>query len=104
MRVSFAFRHAFARLAGFTLALAFGQATFAQQGTGSIFGTVTDAQGALVAGARIEVINAQTGAIFRTQTAEAGRCGHEFLYRSHCGRGQARRSNQPQRHAVGHAH
>jgi len=44
----------------------------AQQSTGTISGTVTDSQDAAIAGARVEVANVDTGAIFRTQTNELG--------------------------------
>ncbi len=54
------------------IVLVLGGCAAAQQGTGSIFGTVTDPQGAVVAGARIEVMNVETGAVFRTQTSESG--------------------------------
>ncbi|MBM3747748.1 MAG: TonB-dependent receptor, partial [Acidobacteria bacterium] len=43
-----------------------------QQGTGTISGTVTDAQQALVVGARIEVVQVGTGSVFRTRTNESG--------------------------------
>lgn len=72
MQPRFASRHAFAPVAALALGLVLCRAARAQQGTGSIFGTVTDPQGAVVAGARVEVINAQTGAVFRTQTTETG--------------------------------
>lgn len=44
----------------------------AQQSTGTISGTVTDAQDAVVVGAQIEVANLDTGAVFRTKTNEQG--------------------------------
>ena len=45
---------------------------FAQQGTGTISGTVTDPQDAIIASARVEVANVDTGALFRTRTNEQG--------------------------------
>ena len=44
----------------------------AQQGRGTISGIVTDAQGAAVPGATVEVRNSGTNAAFRTATNEAG--------------------------------
>lgn len=44
----------------------------AQQGRGTISGTVTDQQGALVPGASIEIRSVGTNAIFRTTTNEQG--------------------------------
>jgi hypothetical protein len=45
---------------------------YAQQGTGTISGTVTDPQGAVVAGARVEVARVDTGSVFRALTNERG--------------------------------
>ena len=47
-------------------------AALAQQGTGTISGTVTDPAGALVAGAAIEIRNTGTNAVFRTSTNMQG--------------------------------
>jgi len=44
----------------------------AQQGKGTISGTVTDPQGAVVAGAQVEIRNVGTNAVFRTATNESG--------------------------------
>jgi hypothetical protein len=44
----------------------------AQQGTGSISGLVTDPQNAVVAGARVELIQIETNAAFRTRSNEQG--------------------------------
>jgi hypothetical protein len=44
----------------------------AQQSTGTISGTVTDAQDSVVVGAQIEVANLDTGAIFRAKSNEQG--------------------------------
>ncbi len=44
----------------------------AQQQTGTIFGTVTDQQNAIIPGARVEVVNVNTGATFRTRANESG--------------------------------
>lgn len=44
----------------------------AQQSTGTISGTVTDAQDSVVVGAQIEVANLDTGAVFRAKTNEQG--------------------------------
>jgi len=49
-----------------------GATVWAQQGTASIFGTVTDPQGAAVAGATVEITNQATGAVFRTRTTDTG--------------------------------
>jgi len=45
---------------------------FAQQNTGTISGTVTDPQGAVLAGAQVVVIQSDTKAAFRTTTNESG--------------------------------
>src|SRR5579885_878951 len=44
----------------------------AQQGRGGISGTVTDAQGAVVQGARVAVRNTATNAIFQTLSNDQG--------------------------------
>jgi len=44
----------------------------AQQGTGTISGTVSDAQNAVIAGASVEVKSVGTGATFRATTNESG--------------------------------
>jgi hypothetical protein len=44
----------------------------AQQGTGTLSGTVTDSQDAVISSARVEVANIDTGAVFRTQTNAQG--------------------------------
>jgi len=44
----------------------------AQQGTGTISGLVTDSQDAVVVAADVEVVNQDTGAIFRTKTNDQG--------------------------------
>lgn len=44
----------------------------AQQSTGTISGTVTDAQDAVVVGAQVEVAHLDTGAVFRTTSNEQG--------------------------------
>ncbi len=45
---------------------------FAQQATGTITGYVTDSQDAAVPAAKVEVLNADTGAVFRTTTNDQG--------------------------------
>ncbi len=45
---------------------------FAQQDGGTISGSITDPQGALIAGARVDVIQVDTGAKFRATTNESG--------------------------------
>lgn len=55
---------------GFFLALMLPLA--AQQGTGTISGTVTDAQDAVVVGADIEIVNPDTGSVFRTKSNDQG--------------------------------
>ena len=45
---------------------------FAQQGTGTLSGTVTDPQDAVIASAKVEVSNIDNGAVFRTQTNGQG--------------------------------
>jgi len=47
-------------------------ALHAQQGNGIISGTVTDSQGAVVAGAKVEVRNVGTNTVVRTATNEVG--------------------------------
>ena len=44
----------------------------AQQGTGTISGTVTDAQDAVVTGADVEVANLDTGAVFHAKANDQG--------------------------------
>ncbi len=44
----------------------------AQQSTGTITGTLTDAQGAALQGAQVQVTQVDTGAVFRTVTNESG--------------------------------
>lgn len=44
----------------------------AQQGSGTISGTITDPQGALMPGVRIEIRNTGTNAVFRTTTNDQG--------------------------------
>ena len=45
---------------------------FAQQGTGTISGTVTDPQDALIAAAKVEIVNVGTSVVFRTKANEQG--------------------------------
>jgi hypothetical protein len=52
--------------------LAAAAALFSQQGTGTISGTVSDPQEAVVGGASVEVRNVSTNATFRTRTNENG--------------------------------
>ncbi len=52
--------------------LLFTSACFAQQGGGTISGTASDPTGALVAGAKIEVRNVGTNAVFQTTTNSSG--------------------------------
>jgi Carboxypeptidase regulatory-like domain len=54
------------------LILSTGARTWAQVGRGSIEGTVTDAQGAAVPGARITIVNTNTNAEFKTTASEQG--------------------------------
>jgi carboxypeptidase family protein len=58
------------RMAFLLCASAFG--LFAQLQNGTISGTVTDAQDAVVAGAKIEIKNVRTNAMFRTQSNDSG--------------------------------
>jgi Carboxypeptidase regulatory-like domain len=55
-----------------SLFLLLATALFAQSGKGSLSGTVTDASGANVAGAKISAKNAQTGVTLETVTTSAG--------------------------------
>ena len=50
----------------------FASGTFAQQSTGTISGTVSDQQGAVIPGAQVEVTNTATNAVFSTATNESG--------------------------------
>ncbi len=52
--------------------LVFAGVALAQQQTGTIFGTVTDQQGAVVPKAQVEVVNVATAAVFRTQSEGNG--------------------------------
>ena len=54
------------------LVLLLAAGVYAQQGSGTISGTVTDQQGALVPAANIEIRNAGTNAVFRTATNASG--------------------------------
>ncbi|MEZ5400846.1 MAG: TonB-dependent receptor [Bryobacteraceae bacterium] len=57
----------------FLLAMLFaGAAAFAQQGAGTITGTVTDQQDAVVAAAAVQIRNTNTNATFRAVTNESG--------------------------------
>src|SRR5215218_8444111 len=47
-------------------------AAYAQQGTGTISGIVTDSQNAIVGGASVQVTQVETGQAFKTQTNERG--------------------------------
>ncbi|MGC2418287.1 MAG: carboxypeptidase-like regulatory domain-containing protein, partial [Candidatus Acidiferrales bacterium] len=53
--------------------LAARNSVFAQVGTGSISGTVTDSSGAIVAGASISVKNTQTGVVTPVTANQQGR-------------------------------
>lgn len=50
----------------------FAASTFAQQGRGTILGSITDATGANIAGASVLITNIETNVAFRTQTNESG--------------------------------
>ncbi|MDX2270082.1 MAG: carboxypeptidase regulatory-like domain-containing protein [Bryobacter sp.] len=52
--------------------LALVPAAWSQLQTGNLSGTITDAQGAVVAGAKVEVRNTGTNAVFRTQSNDRG--------------------------------
>src|ERR1700675_1145179 len=52
--------------------LFFGLLAFGQVGNGTITGTVTDPAGAVVAGAAVEVKNADTGVVFSGASSNAG--------------------------------
>ena len=54
------------------LALLVTTASFAQQSTGTISGTVSDQQGAVIPGAQVEVRNVGTNAVFATSSNENG--------------------------------
>lgn len=45
---------------------------FAQQGSGTITGTVTDQQGASIVGAKVQITHVDTGSVFRAATNESG--------------------------------
>ena len=45
---------------------------FGQQSTGTISGTVSDQQGAVIPGAQVNVVNTSTNAVFSTMTNERG--------------------------------
>jgi hypothetical protein len=61
------------RMMAFVLAAVLSAAAgYAQQGSGAISGTVTDAADAVVAGAMVEVRNVRTNAVFRTLTNDRG--------------------------------
>ncbi|MEZ5354602.1 MAG: TonB-dependent receptor [Bryobacteraceae bacterium] len=60
------------RLSIFGLFVLFCTSAFAQQGAGTISGTVTDQQDAVVAGANIQIRNTDTNAIFRASSNENG--------------------------------
>lgn len=55
-----------------TLLLALALALHAQQDTASLSGLITDPQGAAVGGAQVQVVQIDTGAIFRAATNESG--------------------------------
>jgi len=57
---------------GFVCSLVLTAAIFAQGDRGTITGTVVDPAGAVVAGASMEAKNAQTGAVYTTQTTATG--------------------------------
>lgn len=54
------------------LVLTWASVLLGQQETGGILGTVADPQGAVVGGARLEIRNVNTGAVFRTETNATG--------------------------------
>ncbi len=61
------------RFIALTLCLLFSSLwAFAQVGNGTITGSVTDATGAVVAGASVEAKNAETGVIYRGVSTNAG--------------------------------
>ena len=47
-------------------------AAFSQAGNGTITGTVTDATGAVIPGAGVDVTNTETGVVFSTISTESG--------------------------------
>ncbi|HXT76528.1 MAG TPA: carboxypeptidase-like regulatory domain-containing protein, partial [Candidatus Eisenbacteria bacterium] len=56
----------------FAAVLLFCDATRAQKDTGSIAGTVKDTSGALVAGAKVTVVDVDRGLAFTTTTSDVG--------------------------------
>ena len=56
----------------FALVLALAAPLAAQQGRGSIQGTVTDASGAVIAGATVSIVNVETNTAFTTETSNDG--------------------------------
>ncbi|MCL5745948.1 MAG: carboxypeptidase regulatory-like domain-containing protein, partial [Acidobacteria bacterium] len=59
-------------LRSLSIALVMVAGLYAQQGRGTISGTVTDAQSAAVPGVAVEIRNLETNAVFRTTTNETG--------------------------------
>ena len=54
------------------LPLVFSLAAMAQNDRGSITGTVTDPQGAAIADASVQAINAETGQLYQTKSTATG--------------------------------
>ncbi|MCU0228595.1 MAG: TonB-dependent receptor, partial [Bryobacterales bacterium] len=62
------YKHALSLVAALLLSMTL----VGQQGTGTVSGVITDPQNALVAGARVEVQNIDTGSVFRTNSNDQG--------------------------------
>ena len=60
------------KLFAFLSPLLIAAAAFAQSGTGSLSGTITDPNGAAVSGAAVEAKEEATGRLYKTKTTEAG--------------------------------
>jgi hypothetical protein len=65
-------RYGFRCVGTFVFFLLSSAVVHAQQATGTITGTITDPQGAVVPGAAVEVLNIATNAKFETKTNESG--------------------------------
>ena len=56
----------------FALTLALAPLGFAQTATGRVLGTITDSQGAAIAGAKVSVVNTATNVVSETVTNSEG--------------------------------
>src|ERR1035437_5034722 len=76
-------RFGFASLAILLLLGGFSAAAFAQGGTGTITGTVTDPKGLIVPAARVVILNTDTGNERPIATTDAGAYTATFLLPGH---------------------